>query len=118
MLFRSGDMYNSFDEMDEISASAMQEVGNIMAASYVNAIADMTGLSINISVPSICMDMAGAIVSVPAVYYADISDKIIFIGDDFVRDDSHHAANFNSHILMIPESDSLEKIMTSLGIEI
>ena len=113
-----GDMYNSFDEMDEISASAMQEVGNIMAASYVNAIADMTGLSINISVPSICMDMAGAIVSVPAVYYADISDKIIFIGDDFVRDDSHHAANFNSHILMIPESDSLEKIMTSLGIEI
>ena len=37
---------------------------------------------------------------------------------DFVRDDSHHAANFNSHILMIPESDSLEKIMTSLGIEI
>ena len=113
-----GDMYNSFDEMDEISASAMQEVGNIMAASYVNAIADMTGLSINISVPSICMDMAGAIVSVPAVYYADISDKIIFIGDDFVRDDSHHAANFNSHILMIPESDSREKIMTSLGIEI
>ena len=35
--------------VDEMSYSALQEVANIMAASYVNAIADLTGFTINIS---------------------------------------------------------------------
>ena len=43
--------------VDEMSYSALQEVANIMAASYVNAIADLTGFTINISVPSLCVDM-------------------------------------------------------------
>lgn len=103
-----------FAEIDEMSYSAMTEVGNIMAGSYVNAIAAMTGLIIDISVPDICIDMAGAILSVPAIHYANISDKIIFIEDEFNND----AESASSHILMIPDVDSLQKIMTNLGIEI
>ncbi len=104
----------SFDEIDEMGISAMQEIGNIMAASYVNAISSLTGMTINISVPSVCVDMAGAILSVPAIHYANISDKIIFIENKF----SNEAENAVSHVLMIPDVDSLEKIMTNLGIEI
>lgn len=100
-------------EFDEMSRSAMMEVGNIMAASYINAIAMLTNLKINISVPSICVDMAGSIVSVPAIYYSDISDKIIFIEDEF-NPDSDHAS---SHVLLFPEVDSLQKIMSSLGLD-
>lgn len=110
-------MGTGFDEqaeLDEMSRSAIQEVGNIMAASYMNAIASMTGLEINISVPELCVDMAGAILSVPAIYYANIGDKIISIEDEFNHDDDHAS----SHILMIPEVDSLEKIMSSLGLEV
>lgn len=92
----------------------MKEVSNIMAASYVNAISTMSGLTINISVPDMCIDMAGAILSVPAIHYANISDKIIFIEDEFKSNEE----NAISHILMIPDVDSLQKIMTSLGIEI
>lgn len=109
-----GESFQNFAEVDEIGYSAIQEVGNIMAASYVNAIATMTGLSINISVPDICIDMLGAILSVPAIYYANISDKIIFIEDEFNNDEE----NATSHILMIPEVDSLKNIMQNLGIEI
>ena len=97
-----------------MSYSAIQEVANIMAGSFVNAIAEMTGLSINITVPSICVDMVGAILSVPAIHYANISDKIILIQDEF--DGEHlHAPN---HILLIPDVESLEKIMINLGIEL
>ena len=102
------------NQIDEIGYSALQEVANIMAASYVNAISAMTGLAINISVPAMCVDMLGAILSVPAIHYANISDKIIFIEDEFSGNDLH-APN---HILMIPDVDSLEKIMTNLGIEL
>lgn len=105
---------HSFTEIDEMGTSAMQEIGNIMAGSYVNAIAQLTGMTIDISVPDICIDMAGAILSVPAIHFADISDKIIFIEDRFESADVSAA----SQILLIPEVDSLNQIMTNLGIEI
>ncbi len=97
---------------DEMSESAIREVGNIMAASYVNAINALTGLDINISVPSLSVDMAGSILSVPAIYFADISDKIIFIEDELDPSIGQAA----SHVLLIPEVESLQKIMDSLGL--
>ena len=100
--------------VDEMSYSALQEVANIMAASYVNAIGSLTDLNINISVPSMCVDMLGAILSVPAIHYANISDKMIFIEDKFHGKD----LNAPNHILLIPDVESLDKIMTSLGIEL
>lgn len=109
-----GASFTDSGQIDELGYSAIQEVANVMAASYVNAIATMSGLMINISVPDMCIDMAGAILSVPAIHYANISDKIIFIKDNF-RSDEENAV---SHVLMIPDVDSLQKIMTSLGIEI
>lgn len=109
-----GEELEDFGAIDEVGYSAIKEVANIMAASYVNAIASMTGLMINISVPDICIDMAGAILSVPAIHYANISDKIIFIEDEFksMSDDA------SSNLLLIPDVESLEKIMINLGIEV
>lgn len=108
-----GGCFQGFHELDELSISALKEIGNIMAASYVNAIAQLTGLTIDISVPSMTVDMAGAILSVPAIYFADISDKVIFIQDEFNGD----AENMTSHILLIPTADSLQRIMHNLGVE-
>lgn len=104
----------SFPELDDMGVSVMSEIGNIMAASYVNAISTMTSLKINISVPEIAVDMVGALLSVPAIYFANVSDKIIFIENAFNCD----GENLSSHILMIPDVESLEKIMTMLGLEI
>ena len=106
----------SIHELDDFSSSAIREIGNIMAASYVNAIAALTGLKIDISPPDICADMVGAILSVPAIYFANIGDKIIYIEDEFdKREDNPHSG---SHILMIPEMESLGKIMMNLGLEL
>jgi chemotaxis protein CheC len=107
---------DSVDDMDEFSTSAICEVGNIMAASYVNAIASLTGLMIDISPPDICVDMVGAILSVPAIYFADIGDTIIFIQDEF--DKQEDDARSASYIMMIPETGSLKAIMTGLGLEL
>ena len=104
------------DVLDEIGTSAICEVGNIMAASYVNAIASLTGLVIDISPPDICVDMVGAILSVPAIYFANIGDRIIFIQDEFDKKEDN--VKNSSHIMMIPETDSLKAIMTRLGLEL
>lgn len=108
-----GTEFGELSDLDDMSQSAILEVGNIMAASYVNAIASLTGLRIDISVPNMCFDMAGAMLSVPAIYYANISDKIILIEDEF----GHVSRELSSHILLIPEVESLRKIMESLGLD-
>ncbi len=108
-----GSEFNEEVDLDDMSQSTIQEVGNIMAAAYVNAIASLTGLTIDISVPTMSVDMAGALLSVPAIYYANISDKIILIEDEF----GHETKESTSHILLIPEVDSLQKIMESLGLD-
>ena len=94
--------------------SAICEMGNIMASAYVNAIAQLTGLFIDISVPAFCADMVGAIMSVPAVEFAEVSDKVIYIDDKFqVSDDE-----IRSNMILIPEMESLELLFSKLGVEI
>ena len=102
------------ESIDEMGYSVIQEVANIMAASYLNASGSLTGLTIGMSTPSLCIDMLGAILSVPAIYYANISDKIIYIQDEF----SGHDFRAPSHILLIPDMDSLKNIMGKLGLEV
>lgn len=98
--------------LDEISQSAIQELGNIMVSSYVNAMSGLTGLKIGLSTPSVSLDMVGAILSVPAIYYANISDKMVFIEDRFMT--KKHPS---SRIIMMPDVQSLAKIMKSLGLD-
>jgi chemotaxis protein CheC len=107
-----GSEFDGYSELDEMDKSTIQEVGNIMAASYINAMAALTGMTIDLSVPTMNVDMAGALLSVPAIYYANISDKIILIEDEF----GHDQVGASSHILLIPEVEGLKKIMESLGL--
>ncbi len=109
-----GTEINSFSELDEVALSAFKELANIMAASYVNAIASMTGMRIDLTVPDLCIDMLGAILSVPAIHYANISDKIILIEGEF----NGESAKTANHVLLLPDVDSLKKTMTALGIEL
>ncbi|MEG2000504.1 MAG: chemotaxis protein CheC [Evtepia sp.] len=102
---------------DEMSLSAIREIGNIMAASYVTAMSEFTGLNIKVTVPSLCIDMAGSILSVPTIYYANISDKIILIEDEFNSAGEGEKKLPSSHILLIPDVESLKKIMASLGLD-
>ena len=94
--------------------SAISEVSNIMAGSYVNAISALSGLTIDLSVPAICIDMAGAILSVPAVEYASLGDKVLFIDDNF----KIGGEGIQSNMILIPEMDSLSILFGKLGIEI
>lgn len=99
--------------LDEMDTSLISEVGNIMSASYVNAISSLSGMFIDISVPSLCVDMVGAILSVPAIEFSKIGDKVLFIDDSFIMGDSE----VRSNMILVPELDSLNKLFAVLGIQ-
>lgn len=51
-------------ELGEMEQSALAEMGNVIGAFFLNALADATGLSLRPSPPNVMMDMAGALLDV------------------------------------------------------
>lgn len=104
--------FESFDRINEMDLSALKEIGNILAGSYINALATMTGLNISLTPPAISIDMAGAILSYPAALFGTIGEKVLYIEEDFIRDDD----NIRGHFLIMPNPESLSKILERLGV--
>lgn len=100
--------------LTDLERSAIAELGNIMMSAYVNSIGTMAQLNMKISVPAVTADMVGAILCVPAIEMGSVSDKIIFIQDDFLSSNRTVSAN----MMLIPDIESLNRLMTSLGIEL
>ena len=91
--------------------SALKEVGNIIAGSYLSALSSLTGLVIGPSVPSIAVDMAGAILSVPAIMFGQYGDNALFIETEFGDD-----VMIEGYFILMPDEDSYDKILKALGI--
>ena len=104
----------SHEEIDEMGYSVINEVSNIMSASFVAAIADMTDIMIDISPPEAALDMLGSIMSVPSIYFAQMSDTLLLIQNELEIEDKKTSAS----VLLLPDMPSLEKLISSLGIEI
>lgn len=98
--------------LDETEQSTILEMGNIMAGSYLNALSELTGLSMEMTVPSMKVDMLGAILNVMLVEFAEVGDTVLFIDDGFVIDN----VDIKSNIILIPEMESLDTLMKKLGV--
>ncbi|NLW11420.1 MAG: chemotaxis protein CheC, partial [Clostridiaceae bacterium] len=83
-----------------------------LAGSYVNAIATMTNLNIELSTPQIAIDMVGAILSYPAALFGAMGDKLLLIEEDFISSNE----TIRSHLLIMPEIESLQTMLESLGV--
>lgn len=99
-------------EFNEIEISALKEVGNILAGSYLSALSMMTNLNILPSVPDLCIDMAGAILSVPAIGFGSVGDTVLYIETQFTDGAEKVAGEF----FLIPDIDSYEILLKALGV--
>jgi len=98
------------DALSEMEESAIKELGNIITGAYLNSISTLTGLTIYPSVPALAVDMAGAILSVPAIEFGVIGDKMLLIQTDFSND-----VDFSGYFVLVPDEESYAKILSSLG---
>ncbi|MBR6477405.1 MAG: chemotaxis protein CheC [Lachnospiraceae bacterium] len=99
------------EEFSEMEASALQEVGNIITGAYLNALASFTGMKIISSPPQMTVDMAGAILSVPAIEFGMMGDYLLLIQTQFFDE-----IEINGYFILIPELESYVKIIGSLGL--
>jgi chemotaxis protein CheC len=102
------------DPFTEMELSAMKEIGNIIVGSYLSAISGMTRLTITPSIPYISLDMAGAILSVPAVQFGQYGNNALLIQTEFGSRTGE--CSISGSFILMPEEDSYAKILTSLGV--
>ncbi|MFI3176450.1 MAG: chemotaxis protein CheC [Eubacteriales bacterium] len=97
-------------QYSEMQLSALKEIGNIITGSYLNSLAALTRLKIIPSIPSLSIDMAGAILSVPAIEFGQVSDKILLIQTQFTDE-----VEIDGYFLLVPDLASYDVILNSLG---
>ncbi len=107
-----GKHYESFEDMDEMDYSALEEIGNIIICSYVNAFTQLVQVEIDLSVPSSTINMLGGILTVPIAEYGYETDKLMYINAEFIMD----GERLSDGLLMLPDIQSLNHILGKLGI--
>lgn len=106
-------MESEGDDFTEMEFSALKEVGNIITGAYLNSLSSITNLMIQPSVPDLTVDMAGAIISVPAIEFAALGDWMLMIQTQFFDE-----MVLDGFFILIPDLDSYAKMLAALGISL
>lgn len=96
----------------EYAASALGEVVNILCASYLGALGDMTGIQIELGPPQQVFDMLGAIVGSILAMSAGVSDTALMLDSALIIEGHSCSLSF----LLIPSADGVEELLAQLGL--
>lgn len=96
----------------ELERSALNEVGNILASAFCDALSEFLGVSVVPSPPSFAFDFVGAIVE--SAILAVATDRIILFECDFSEEEN----DIHGYILLFPSLDGLRKMLALLEAKI
>jgi chemotaxis protein CheC len=96
----------------EIGESALQEIGNIVGTSYINALAQMTGMEIEPTPPGVATDMLGAIVQSILAAQSGAADMALLLDSELVVENEDCSVSF----LLVPEQGGVEHLLARLGL--
>lgn len=100
------------DNYSELELSALNEIGNILAGSYLSSLGDFTGLYMSPTVPSIAVDMAGAVLNYGLLQFGTMGDDALLIDTAFLEGPQQ----VEGHFFLIPDPESFEKLFSALGV--
>jgi chemotaxis protein CheC len=100
------------DSYTEMELSALNEIGNILAGSYLTSLADFTNLNMQPTVPSLAIDMAGAILTYGLLQYGEMGDHALLIDTAFLEGKDE----VEGHFFLIPDPESFDRIFAALGV--
>ncbi|QGG58772.1 chemotaxis protein CheC [Paenibacillus sp. FSL W8-1187] len=101
-------------EYSEMELSALSEIGNILAGSYLSSLADLTRLALSPSVPAVALDMAGAVLAYGLMQYGEMGDAALLVETRFQGDGEEIEGQF----FLIPDPDSFPTLFRSLGVDV
>lgn len=109
-----GTELKSFEEISDLERSTLSEISNIMVSSYVNAISSLTDMRIKVMVPSLNIDMSGALLDAVTAEFSEAASKVVFIKEKYYCQNEM----VYSYMLLLPDKQSLKIIMKKFGMDI
>ena len=101
-----------YEDLGELERSALVEVGNIMISTFINALSGLADITVELTVPSLSVDMQGAILAVPMAEYGGQTDYLMTIGGNFICDGNEVPCR----LLLSPDIRSLNFLLRKLGV--
>ena len=92
--------------------SALEEVGNILVASYVGALASMTGFVLEMRPPTSARDMLGALVSTVLAARSEGRDFAIMLDSELGLEDDAISLSF----MLLPTPDGVSELLHRIGL--
>jgi chemotaxis protein CheC len=112
--------FGTFIPVDEIpqemTDSALTEVGNIVLSSFLNAINILLGTKHQISVPGVAHDMLSSILDVVASIYGQMGETALLVNTELSAEGLEDGRKISGHIILIPDPDSLELLLRKLKV--
>ena len=94
--------------LTEYSASALKEIGNILAGAYLSAMGGLLSITLLTGVPSVAFDMAGAIVDYMLIEIGAVGDLTLVIETEFFGE-----PQVQGHFFVLPDPASVEVLLAA-----
>jgi chemotaxis protein CheC len=95
---------------NEISASALKELGNILASAYLSALGSLLGMTLLPSIPLLAYDMAGAVVDSVLIELSQEGDLALMVETEFHGQPPADQV-IRGHFMILPDPGTLEVIL-------
>lgn len=95
------------DDYTELELSAVAEVGNILSGAYITAISGLCGIQLHQSVPSVAIDMAGAILDIGFMLNGTDDDEAILISTSLGLDNTP----IDGHFFLLPAIHGTSRLL-------
>ena len=99
-------------ELGPMEQSGLKEAGNILASAYLNALSDFMGMMLVPSVPSLVIDLSGAVLTTAQVNFGHDRDYAFCVETTFRVEGS--ADPLGGHFLLLPDLSSLRAIFDAI----
>ena len=100
----------------DMTDSALSEVGNIVLSSFLNAINMLLGTQHQISVPGVAHDMLSSILDVVASIYGQMGETALLVNTELSVEGLEEGRKVSGHIILIPDPDALELLLRKLKV--
>lgn len=98
--------------LDEFSSSALKELGNISAGSYLSALSEVVKMRLMHSIPGLATDMLQAVLDGVLIKLALEAENALVVDTEFKVEEN----KVQGHFLFLPEPEGLEVVLEKLGV--
>ena len=99
-------------DLGTMEQSGLKEAGNILASAYLNALSDFMGMMLIPSVPSLVIDLSGAVLTSAQLNFAHDRDYAFCVETTFRVEGA--ADPLGGHFLLLPDVSSLRAIFDAI----